>query len=137
MTPTALYRHFDAAGNLLYVGISLSPFTRTRQHKQRAPWFIEVSRIEVEWFGTRGDAEQAEWVAIKSEHPLHNRTYAYREPMPIEQFLVLNAAHGEIKPAPEPPAAVFVDRAKRSAIQRREEMRVNIAETIASFPLVI
>jgi hypothetical protein len=30
-TETALYRHFDTAGTLLYVGISLSPFQRTRQ----------------------------------------------------------------------------------------------------------
>ena len=40
---TDLYRHFDAAGNLLYVGISFSAINRFSQHKYGSEWSKKVS----------------------------------------------------------------------------------------------
>lgn len=69
---TALYRHFDCDGRLLYVGVSLSAIKRTAQHRQRASWFTEITRIEIEWHTSRSAAELAEKRAIKAERPLYN-----------------------------------------------------------------
>lgn len=71
-TPTALYRHFDDEGRLLYVGISLSPTYRLSQHRVSSAWFVRISRVEVEWFDDRGSAMAAEKHAIKSEKPEYN-----------------------------------------------------------------
>lgn len=77
---TALYRHFDAAGVLLYVGISDDHERRLDQHRRRKPWFGEIARIDVEYHPTREAALEAEAVAIKAEKPLHNG--AQRPPEP-------------------------------------------------------
>lgn len=91
MSKQALYRHFDQAGQLLYVGISLSPFTRARQHGMHSPWFEDVTRINIEWFETRSQAETAEYQAIKRERPLHNQTFNRPAPAPAETIVVLNS----------------------------------------------
>lgn len=69
---TALYRHFDAGGALLYVGISLNAIARLGQHRLTASWFESIARIELEWFATREAAADAERVAIQTERPIHN-----------------------------------------------------------------
>jgi len=69
---TALYRHFDANGELLYVGISLSAIQRLSQHKTASPWFKEISRVEIEWHPTRKEALAVEKLAIVTENPKHN-----------------------------------------------------------------
>jgi len=73
---TALYRHFDTAGALLYVGISVNPLQRTGQHLVRAPWVREVRTITVEWHPSRPAALAAELTAIRSERPRHNKAGA-------------------------------------------------------------
>lgn len=65
MTRTALYRHYDDEGQLLYVGISENVESRTRMHVRRAPWFELVKTSTIAWFDTRGDALSAERAAIK------------------------------------------------------------------------
>jgi hypothetical protein len=72
MSKTALYRHFDASGALLYVGISLNPVKRQQAHMNGANWSDDITRVDVQWFATRSEAEMAEWVAIRDENPLHN-----------------------------------------------------------------
>lgn len=67
-----LYRHFDAEGRLLYVGITSSTFRRMRQHKHNSSWYEQVTRIEIERFPSREAARQAEMVAIDKEKPLFN-----------------------------------------------------------------
>ena len=69
--PTALYRHFDDNDQLLYVGISINPWTRLEAH-QKNDWAMKAVRMETEWFDRRPDAAAAEVVAIKTEKPLHN-----------------------------------------------------------------
>lgn len=79
---TALYRHFDAAGALLYVGISLDTIQRTRQHRQGAHWYERIARIEIEWFSTRPLAMTAEAIAIAKEVPECNRARPKGAPQP-------------------------------------------------------
>lgn len=71
-TSTALYRHFDADGVLLYVGISLSAVARLAQHRDNAHWYRAIARVDIEWLPTREDAIFAERRAIFRERPLHN-----------------------------------------------------------------
>jgi hypothetical protein len=66
-----LYRHFDADGNLLYVGASLRSMARLSEHSS-APWFASITRVTVERFNTRDDALRAERQAIAQENPRHN-----------------------------------------------------------------
>ena len=79
---TALYRHFDADGRLLYVGISLSAIARLEQHKRSAGWFGEIARIDLEWWPFRSLAEQAELSAIWRENPAWNVVRPISEPPP-------------------------------------------------------
>ena len=81
---TALYRHYDCEGKLLYVGISLSPASRTSQHSRSAHWFRDIYRIDVEWYDDREKALDAERIAIKSEQPTHNIWGALKTASPSE-----------------------------------------------------
>ncbi|OJY47575.1 hypothetical protein [Pseudonocardia sp. 73-21] len=71
-----LYRHRDRDGVLLYIGISDVYKNRERQksHARTARWWPYVDRIDYEEMPTRRDASRAEPVAIRSEHPVFNRT---------------------------------------------------------------
>lgn len=76
---TALYRHFSANGELLYVGISCKPITRLKQHEHDSGWASEIARVEIERFETRAAAMAAEREAIKKEKPRHNVVHARSE----------------------------------------------------------
>ena len=70
---TALYRHFDAKGNLLYIGISASAMARMCQHKQAAyKWTDDIATMTVEWLDSRYSALRAERDAIIAEKPMYN-----------------------------------------------------------------
>ena len=69
---TALYRHFDSVGALLYVGISLTPFRRLSSHRARSHWADQINRVSVEWLPDRETALAAEFAAILAEKPAHN-----------------------------------------------------------------
>lgn len=114
---TALYRHFDTGGGLLYIGISLCAFTRTRQHGMVAPWFHDVARIEIEWFPTRAMAESAEWQAIRREQPLHNQTFKRSAPAPADVIVALDA---DLQPIPNGAGPARREASKRAmaAIRR-------------------
>lgn len=70
---TTLYRAFDDQDRLLYVGISDSVFLRLGQHNDRAPWANYATKITLERFGTREEAEAAEAAAILTEDPVWNQ----------------------------------------------------------------
>ncbi|MFJ5038009.1 type II toxin-antitoxin system prevent-host-death family antitoxin [Streptomyces parvulus] len=76
--PTALYRLYDGAETLLYVGISYQPEARFEQHRQDKPWWPQVARRELQWFADRPSAAQAEVDAIRDEDPEHNGTFSSR-----------------------------------------------------------
>ena len=66
-----LYRHFNAKGELLYVGVSLSAISRLISHK-RSAWAKEITRVEIENCGSREEAEKRERLAIRTEKPKYN-----------------------------------------------------------------
>ena len=76
--PCALYRHYDASGRLLYVGISLSAVERLGRHMSGAGWAAQIARVEVEHHPTRAAAEDAEVEAIERERPAFNRRHSVR-----------------------------------------------------------
>lgn len=68
-----VYRLYNAAGTLLYVGYSSSVFRRIRAHMDARHWSDAVVKILVERWPTRDEALLAEAQAIAEEGPLHNR----------------------------------------------------------------
>lgn len=70
---SALYRLFDAAGRLLYVGVTTNPAQRFSEHRRSKEWWPQVARRDVQWIPTREEAEQREIAAILAENPLHNK----------------------------------------------------------------
>jgi predicted DNA-binding transcriptional regulator AlpA len=73
---THLYRHFDSAGRLLYVGISLSAIARLGEHKVSSHWFWQIAKIEVTAYASRASAAKAERITVQREKPLHNIIHA-------------------------------------------------------------
>lgn len=70
----AVYRIFDAAGLLLYVGATSNPVRRfTLNHQYRAPWLYDAARIDLEWWPNLETALAAERAAIKTENPVYNQ----------------------------------------------------------------
>lgn len=74
--PTDLYRHFDADGALLYVGISLSALGRLQAHKSGSHWSSKIASVTIESFATREEALRAEKEAIRTERPRFNIAHA-------------------------------------------------------------
>lgn len=72
----ALYRFFNATGELLYIGISNDPKVRWSAHAGDKRWWPEVAEKAVDWFPSREVAEQAEIAAIAKESPRYNVTHS-------------------------------------------------------------
>lgn len=72
--PTAVYRFYDAAGRLLYVGVTDHLKVRFGQHAKDKSWWPEVASRTITWYDGRQEAEDAETKAIGEEKPIHNKT---------------------------------------------------------------
>lgn len=70
--PHWVYRVFDAAGDLLYVGLTAKPETRMANHRCRAKWWGLAVRIDWQTYPDRATAEQIEADAIFDERPRFN-----------------------------------------------------------------
>jgi predicted GIY-YIG superfamily endonuclease len=68
----ALYRHFDADGRLLYVGISKHTMRRLAEHGD-SRWAHDIASVTLEHFSSREEASEAEKQAIRAECPVYNR----------------------------------------------------------------
>ena len=79
MTKTSLYRHFDANGQLLYVGISKGLMARISGHERDSGWFWDIATITLQTYQTREEALYAEAVAIRDENPSYNKA----RPVPV------------------------------------------------------
>ncbi|MDD9727204.1 hypothetical protein PVV74_17220 [Roseovarius sp. SK2] len=86
MTKTALYRHYDSAGTLLYVGITSSPSRRIACHKNASDWFYRVANISLDWHDTLQDAKRAEREAIREEAPAMNIALQQNSPKERHSF---------------------------------------------------
>lgn len=81
--PCAVYRAFDADGQLLYVGIATNWGRRWAQHAERSAFFDSVARLELSWFPTAQHAHAEELRLIAELNPPfnnHGRTNLRRRP---------------------------------------------------------
>lgn len=73
---TYLYRYYGIYGRdadyLLYVGITNHITRRAGQHEEDKAWFSAVRRSTIQSYPSREAALEAERLAIKVEHPVHN-----------------------------------------------------------------
>jgi predicted GIY-YIG superfamily endonuclease len=74
-TGHSLYRFYNAAGKLLYIGITGNPKTRFADHRKKKLWWPEVAVREICHYPTRTAVLAAERAAIKAERPVHNVIY--------------------------------------------------------------
>jgi hypothetical protein len=72
MSAYTLYRFFDDADQLLYVGITLNPPARFAQHRGSKGWWDTVVRIDLERYPNKVAVLAAEREAIITEVPAFN-----------------------------------------------------------------
>ena|ERR1700683_960621 len=73
---TSVYRHFNGAGDLLYIGISRNVSWRLMAHERNAGWWRDVRTVTIsEPYPTRAEALQAEAAAIEAERPRFNQQH--------------------------------------------------------------
>ena len=72
---TFLYRFYDAADVLLYVGITDNLAERTWSHARASTWMEFAVRSTIERYMKRPEAEAMEVAAIRAEGPLFNLAY--------------------------------------------------------------
>lgn len=82
-----LYRFYDAAGQLLYVGITCNPPQRFREHRDSKDWWTEIGQITLCHYRNRTELTKAETRAIQDEHPLHNIVHNVGAMEPITGLL--------------------------------------------------
>lgn len=67
-----VYRCYDDAERLLYIGCTVKPALRFKQHAASKAWWAEVARIEQTPVTGWRHAEEVERTAIEAERPLYN-----------------------------------------------------------------
>jgi hypothetical protein len=82
---TAVYRCYDSADRLLYVGASCLGSVRFNQHQTEKGWWPGVARIQVEHYANRAEALAAERAAIESEAPTMNVHFGSRPSIVIRR----------------------------------------------------
>lgn len=70
--PGYVYRLYDAAGALLYIGSTKNPITRLREHRWANRFWPQVAELRLQPYETHAQAYEAEQAAIRAEHPIHN-----------------------------------------------------------------
>ena len=78
---TALYKHKDAQGNIIYVGVAKNIGARSAQHLHNSEWQAEIASIDVEWYKNSLLAELMEIKLIKSLRPKYNRAHNNNKPL--------------------------------------------------------
>lgn len=103
--PCSVYRFFNEAGDLLYVGITRLGYKRIEQHAKDKNWFLEVHTATFQHFPTVWQAQEAEAIAIHEEKPAYNKQIPMLPPPPLSpeelERLRLNRTRG-VKGVAEP-----------------------------------
>ena len=73
-----LYRFYDEADQLLYIGITADPGARMVAHSHRKTWWSQVRSIKMQNFPNQMQLIRAERQAIKVENPLFNVVHSPR-----------------------------------------------------------
>lgn len=100
-TPHFVYRCFDADGQLLYVGCSMKPEERMKEHRKFRGWWTDrVAQITLEGFPDQASGLAAEKHAIQTEHPRYNwqfrTTVAQRANWQPEHYIAWLTAYLEV-----------------------------------------
>jgi len=72
---SAVYRIYNAGGDLIYVGMSYEPAIRVEVQRREKPWGHEIARYEVDWHSDRAASQRAEERLIKELQPRYNVTH--------------------------------------------------------------
>lgn len=80
MTKHVLYRFYSRGGRLLYVGITMNPFTRWADHRRTQRWWSQVATIKITDWEDREQLEMMELHAIQTERPLYNVVHSVHNP---------------------------------------------------------
>jgi len=72
---TAIYKHKNKNGEIIYVGISNNAHNRAARHLSSSEWREEIDSIDVQWMPNRLIAEIKEIELIKELRPKHNVTH--------------------------------------------------------------
>lgn len=75
MARTAVYRHYDESGALLYVGASMRPKQRLAEHRCRNLWAKSVTDTKIDWYDSWAAAHNVEIMVIREENPLNNKNH--------------------------------------------------------------
>jgi hypothetical protein len=70
--PHYVYRCYDAAGDLLYIGCTNSPVYRIKGHRTSSPWGDRIHTVRYTVFPDRRKGLDVERAAIWHENPRHN-----------------------------------------------------------------
>ena len=84
------YRLYGQDRRLLYIGYSSDPGVRLRSHSITKPWWSEVESVEIQRHASRGEALDAERLAILKDEPPRNmaRHQTVGGPTPLHSFRV-------------------------------------------------
>lgn len=85
--PVAVYRLYGEADLLLYVGHTISLYSRLRQHAESQFWWSDVRAIRFDYFDSIESARVAEQAAIDVGTPKHNVVRAFGK-TPISGFRI-------------------------------------------------
>lgn len=72
MSDHVLYRMFNLEDELLYVGITMRPVARLRDHSKDKDWWSEVATIRLTTYANATLLREAEQRAIRNESPRYN-----------------------------------------------------------------
>ncbi len=92
--PCAVYRHYDAAGALLYVGCSTDPAARLYSHFKESAWAKLIASVTFEWFDDRADALAAEILRAVSEDRTDFARFACRSRTGLPVYRISLAERG-------------------------------------------
>ncbi len=70
--PTDVYRIYDSAGTLLYVGASANAFKRIPQHRSLSAWYGSARTVRIEQYKDWRTARNVEGWIIETESPTGN-----------------------------------------------------------------
>jgi predicted GIY-YIG superfamily endonuclease len=83
---TFVYRLYNDANELLYIGMSGRVLSRIENHKQSKPWRHEIATVRAVRFPNRGAARKAEREAIRLENPKYNVMHKAPEALLLDKL---------------------------------------------------
>jgi predicted GIY-YIG superfamily endonuclease len=102
---TYLYRVYDNEQKLIYVGISLSFFSRLQQHKKNSVWFDRMSTVTLTQYTAREEALFAEATAINTENPQMNIMRPRSKELELAQKVLADRSRNDRKAWAHPDAS--------------------------------